>query len=336
MADVGMAALDPGLQAAPLVSVDDLRVHFQRGAGRPPLRAVDGVSFTLQVGETFAVIGESGSGKSTLARALVQLQPITGGRVTLSGRDPTQLGAEALRMLRRDFQIVFQDPRASLNPRMRIRSLISEPLEIQRIGDARERAQAVLELLDRVELGPEFADRYPHQLSGGQRQRVNIARALAVRPKVLVCDEVVAALDVSIQAGILNLFKDLQERFGLTYVFITHDLAATAYLASRIAVMYLGVFVELGDKDEVTQRPLHPYTQALLATTPEPLPSWRARRAVPLQGEIPSPVAPPSGCRFRTRCPLAAARCAQEVPAWRELRPGHFVACHFATAGVAA
>ncbi len=313
-----------------LAAVENIQVHFNRGAGKPPLRAVDGVSFALEAGETFAVIGESGSGKSTLARALVQLQPVTGGRVMLSGRNPATLSASELRLLRRDFQIVFQDPRASLNPRMRVGSIIAEPLEIQGIGTAGERRAKVSELLDCVELGIEFAGRYPHQLSGGQRQRVNIARALAVRPKVLVCDEVVAALDVSIQAGILNLFKDLQERFGLTYVFITHDLAATAYLASRIAVMYLGVFVETGTKDQVTSQPLHPYTKALLDTAPEPLPSWRARTVVPLQGEIPSPVAPPSGCRFRTRCPIAVAQCAQEVPAWRELRPGHFVACHIA------
>jgi oligopeptide/dipeptide ABC transporter ATP-binding protein len=318
--------------AAAIAAVEDLKVHFRRGAGKPPLKAVDGVSFELHADETFAIIGESGSGKSTLARAFVQLQPRTSGRILLSGKDPVLQSAEELRLLRRDFQIVFQDPRASLNPRMRVGAIIAEPLEIQRIGTSRERQDTVHGLLERVELGAAYADRYPHQLSGGQRQRVNIARALAVRPKILVCDEVVAALDVSIQAGILNLFKDLQEQFGLTYVFITHDLAATAYVATRIAVMYLGVFVEMGSKEQVTHRPLHPYTRALLETAPEPTPSYRRRPWVPLKGEIPSAIAPPSGCRFRTRCPIAVERCAELVPQWRELRPGHFVACHLAAA----
>jgi len=313
---------------APLVRVESLAVHFDRGRGQPPLRAVDGVSFDLLPGETLGVIGESGSGKSTLARVVVLLQQPSQGRVWLAGQDSATLAPEALRLARRQVQIVFQDPRAALNPRMRVHRLIAEPLRIQRIGNAASQRDAAVELLERVELGADFAERYPHQLSGGQRQRVNIARALAVRPQVLVCDEVVAALDLSIQAGILNLFKDLQQQFGLTTLFITHDLGVTAYVSSRVAVMYLGTFVEVGGRDQVIDAPLHPYTRALLEAAPEPVPAARRRAHAPLQGEIPSPVAPPSGCRFRTRCPLAVDRCAAEVPAWRELRPGQHVACH--------
>ncbi len=324
----------PDGERTPLASAQDLQVHFPRRSG-PPLRAVDGVSFDVVAGETFGIIGESGSGKSTLARALVCLQPITGGSLTLSGHSPASLSATSLRLLRRDFQIIFQDPRAALNPRMTVRALVAEPLEIQGIGTRDSRRAAVLDLLDRVGLGPEFADRYAHQLSGGQRQRVNIARALTVRPKVLVCDEVVAALDVSIQADMLNLFKDLQDELGLTYVFITHDLAVVAHVSDRIAVMYLGVFMELGSKAQITDRPLHPYTRALLDAAPQAVPSYRRVHREPLQGEIPSPLAPPSGCRFRTRCPLAVEVCAAAVPAWREVQPGHFVACHRADEAMA-
>jgi oligopeptide/dipeptide ABC transporter ATP-binding protein len=318
----------PSTTATPLVRVESLAVHFDRGRGKAPLRAVDGVSFDLLPGETLGVIGESGSGKSTLARAVVLLQRPSQGRVWLVGQDAATLTPEALRLARRQVQIVFQDPRAALNPRMRVAKLIGEPLLIQGIGNASSRRDAVMDLLERVELGADFAERYPHQLSGGQRQRVNIARALAVRPRVLVCDEVVAALDLSIQAGILNLFKDLQEQFGLTTLFITHDLGVTAYVSSRVAVMYLGVFVEMGSRDQVIDAPLHPYTRALLDAAPEPVPAAQRRLHAPLQGEIPSPVSPPSGCRFRTRCPIAVERCAAEVPAWRELRPGQHVACH--------
>lgn len=311
-----------------LVRVENVTVHFDRGKGKAPLRAIDGVSFDVSAGETLGIIGESGSGKSTLARALVQLQRLTAGCITLSDIDPTTLSAAELREFRQNFQIIFQDPRAALNPRMTIGALIAEPLEIQGIGTSEGREARVRELLETVELGPDYYSRYPHQLSGGQRQRVNIARALAVRPKLLVCDEVVAALDVSIQAGILNLFKDLQEEFGLTYVFITHDLGVAAYLSDRIAVMYLGCIVEMGTRAQVIGSPLHPYTRALMETAPEAVPASQRAAKVPLQGEIPSPLAPPSGCRFRTRCPMALDICAVQVPEWREFRPAQFVACH--------
>ena len=314
---------------APVLGVHDLRIQFPVGGGET-VKAVDGVSFDVLGGETFGVIGESGSGKSTLGRALVMLQKPSAGTVAIGGVDPWTLSAQNLRTRRRDYQVIFQDANASLNPRMSIGDSVREPLDI--VGElARdERERRVLEVLDRVGLRAEFAARFPHELSGGQKQRVNIARVLTMRPKVIVCDEVVAALDVSIQADILNLFADLQREFGLTYVFITHDLGVVSHISDRIAVMYLGRFVEMGAAEVLSERPLHPYTQALMSAEPTPLPkALRTRERIVLGGEIPSPVSPPSGCRFRTRCRLSTERCTQEEPVWREPSPGHWVACHF-------
>ena len=317
--------------SAPIVSVDDLRIRFATQDRRETVKAVDGVSFDVLPGETFGIIGESGSGKSTLGRAVVCLLKPTEGQVKLGGIDPYSLPSAELRRRRRAFQIIFQDPNAALNPRMSVLDSIREPLDIIGEGSRADRTRIAQEMLERVGLRPEFGLRYPHELSGGQKQRINIARVLTVRPSVIVCDEVVAALDVSIRADILNLFAELQREFGLTYLFITHDLGVVSHVSSRIAVMYLGKFMELGPADEIAERPLHPYTQALLSAEPIPLPSgMRAARRIILQGEIPSPTNPPSGCRFRTRCPFAQAVCASDMPAWREAAPGRFVACHFA------
>jgi len=314
-----------------IVEANDLRVHFPTAGGAETVKAVDGVSFAVTRGETFGVIGESGSGKSTLGRAVVCLLKPTAGGIKLDATDPYSLSGAAFRRNRRDFQIVFQDPNAALNPRMRIRDSVREPLDILGEGTRAERNARAVAVLDRVGLRAEFAERYPHELSGGQKQRVNIARVLTLRPKLVVCDEVVAALDVSIQADMLNLFADLQREFGLTYLFITHDLGVVSHISDRIAVMYLGKFMELGASDDIAERPLHPYTEALLSAEPTPLPSHlRTTERIVLQGEIPSPIAPPSGCRFRTRCPFAQDLCASAEPEWRELEPGRFVACHFA------
>jgi len=314
-----------------LVSVDDLRVHFPVGRRGETVKAVDGVSFAVHAGETFGVIGESGSGKSTLGRALIMLNRPTSGRLLLDGQDPHVLSSRELRRRRKDFQAVFQDPNAALNPRMTIADSVGEPLDIQGGLTSAERERAVLEALDHAGLGADFARRYPHELSGGQKQRVNIARVLTLRPRLIVCDEVVAALDVSIQADILNLFARLQSEFGLTYVFITHDLGVVSHISDRIAVMYLGKFMELADAEALARQPLHPYTQALLSAEPSPLPAhMRQGERIVLRGEIPSPVAPPSGCRFRTRCQYAQPQCAAQEPEWRQAMPGRWVACHFA------
>jgi oligopeptide/dipeptide ABC transporter ATP-binding protein len=317
-----------------LVSVSGLTVHFPVRGSRETVKAVDGVDFSVTAGTTFGVIGESGSGKSTLGRALVCLQYPTAGRIVHAGRDPFALPGAALRRHRRDYQIIFQDPGAALNPRMTILDSVREPLDIARAGSARERAQQARAMLDRVGIGSMMHDRFPHELSGGQKQRVNIARALTVRPRLIVCDEVVAALDVSIQADILNLFADLQQDFGLTYVFITHDLAVVTHVSDMIAVMYLGRFMEIGPAETIYANPTHPYTMALLSAEPEPLPrAMQSDRRIMLRGEIPSPIAPPSGCRFRTRCPYAEPICAAVEPPWRETTPGRFAACHFAGTG---
>lgn len=314
-----------------LVEVDDLRVHFRLRASGETVKAVDGVSFGVNSGETFGVIGESGSGKSTLGRALVCLLKPTSGRVLHDGTDPYALSSRDLKRKRRDFQIIFQDPNAALDPRMTILQSVREPLDILGGTDRAERTRQALQAIDRVGLRADFAQRYPHELSGGQKQRVNIARALTVRPRLMVCDEVVAALDVSIQADILNLFSDLQREFGLTYVFITHDLGVVSHVSDRIAVMYLGKFMEMGPSEALAERPLHPYTQALLSSEPVPLPvAMRTDRRIILEGEIPSPVSPPSGCRFRTRCRFATDECAQRVPEWRQIEPQRWIACHHA------
>lgn len=318
--------------ATPVLSVRDLRILFPTRDGRDTVKAIDGVDFDVTAGETFGIIGESGSGKTTLGRALVSLITPTSGAIQHDGIDLASLPSRQFRQHRRDYQIVFQDPNAALNPRMTILDSVIEPLEIAGDGDAASRRRRGVETLVRVGLSAETASRYPHQLSGGQKQRVNIARVLTLRPKVIVCDEVVAALDVSIRGDILNLFADLQREIGLTYVFITHDISVVSHISDRIAVTYLGKLMELGRAEDVIDQPLHPYTRALLSAEPVPLPSHlRSDRRIILAGEIPSPIAPPSGCRFRTRCPSVQPRCADDAPQWRELKPGHFVACHFAT-----
>ena len=303
----------------------------RRGWGRGGvLRAVDGVSLEVRAGETLGLVGESGCGKSTLGRCLVRLTDITSGTVTFSGRDISNLSRHQLRPVRKELQLVFQDPYASLNPRRRVGDIIGEPLEIHGHGDRRSRERRVRELLHLVGLDASHADRFPHEFSGGQRQRVGIARALATEPKVIVADEPVSALDVSIQAQVLNLFADLQDELGLTYVFIAHDLGVVRHVSSRIAVMYLGQIVELADAERLYEQPAHPYTQALLSATPE----VATEAAVPherilLSGEVPDPMDGPSGCAFRTRCPYVQERCAAERPIAREVAPGRFAACHF-------
>jgi oligopeptide/dipeptide ABC transporter ATP-binding protein len=318
-------------RADPIVSVRDLEVGFQTMDRRATVKAVDGVSFDVRRGETFGIIGESGSGKTTIGRALVFLLKPTAGAILHNGVDPLTLPRKQFQSHRRDYQIIFQDPNAALNPRMTIIASVLEPLELAGAGSKAERLARAQEAMERVGLPQELGERYPHQLSGGQKQRVIIARALTLRPKLIVCDEVVAALDMSIRGDVLNLFAELQRDLGLTYVFITHDLSVVSHISDRIAVMYLGRFVELGPTESVSGRPLHPYTQALLSAEPLPLPStMRSDRRIILQGEMPSPIDPPSGCRFRTRCQYAQPVCAERTPAWRELEPDHWVACHFA------
>jgi oligopeptide/dipeptide ABC transporter ATP-binding protein len=311
------------------VSAEALHVHFHlRGQGM--LRAVDGVSLEVRPQETLGIIGESGSGKSTLGRAMVGMTAPSSGRMLHDGKDPWSLRGQAWRAHRRDYQLVFQDPNAALDPRMSVRQSVREPLDIAGTGSRAGRDRRAMAMLDRVGLTAEQAERYPHELSGGQKQRVNIARTLTVSPRFVVCDEMVAALDVSIQADILNLFAELRREFGLTTLFITHDIGVVTHVSDRVGVMYLGRLMELGDMRAVSTRPLHPYTRALLSAEPELVraEAGRRRSRVTLQGEIPSPLNPPSGCRFRTRCPLAAALCAAEEPAWRDAGGGHFVACH--------
>jgi peptide/nickel transport system ATP-binding protein/oligopeptide transport system ATP-binding protein len=317
----------------PLLSVRELKIHFPTLDQSAQVKAVDGVSFDVFAGETFGIIGESGSGKTTLGRALVSLLKPTSGTLLHAGTDLSSLSAARLRQERRHYQIVFQDPSAALNPRQTILDSVCEPLEIQGGHSRAERERRALDALSRVGIAPEYAKRYPHMLSGGQKQRVNIARVLTLRPRLIVCDEVVAALDVSIRGDVLNLFAELQRDFGLTYVFITHDLSVVSHVSDRVAVTYLGRFVELGPTEAVSDHPMHPYTEALMSAEPIPLPaSMRTHKRIVLEGEIPSPIDPPSGCRFRTRCAHAQARCAEQEPEWRELRPKHWVACHFASA----
>jgi oligopeptide/dipeptide ABC transporter ATP-binding protein len=323
--------------AEPILTVDRLDVTFPGRRSGQKVRAVVDVSFAVRQGETFGVIGESGSGKSTLGRAIVCLARPSAGQILHLGKDPFQLRSRELRRHRRSFQIVFQDPNAALDPRMTILDSVREPLDVAGIGTSAERRRTALAMLDRVALSEELTLRYPHELSGGQKQRANIARALVLRPRLIVCDEVVAALDVSIQADMLNLFADLQRELGLTYVFISHDLRVVAHISDRVAVMYAGKLAELAEAAALMERPLHPYTQALLSAEPEPrvLEAGDKRRIV-LKGEIPSPLAPPPGCRFHTRCPIAQPECATREPEWREFEPGRFVACHYAGTQLAA
>ncbi|MEV0942303.1 ABC transporter ATP-binding protein [Micromonospora wenchangensis] len=322
-----------------IIEVRDLVKHypvtrgivFKKTIGQ--VKAVDGVSFDLKAGETLGVVGESGCGKSTLSRVLMNLEKPTAGTVHYKGQDIAKLSGGALRRLRRQIQLVMQDPYTSLNPRMTVGDLIGEPFEIHPEAAPRgSRRDKVKELLDLVGLNPEHINRYPHQFSGGQRQRIGIARALALRPEVIVCDEPVSALDVSIQAQVMNLLEKLQNELGLSYVFIAHDLSVVRHLSDRVAVMYLGKIVEIGTEDEIYERPTHPYTQALLSAVPVPDPTLRESKAIiRLTGDVPSPISPPSGCRFRTRCWKAQDVCAEQPPLL-EIRPGsdHPSACHFA------
>lgn len=315
----------------PLLEVKSLEIRFPTHDGLQTVKAVDGVDFTVRPGETFGLIGESGSGKTTLGRALVGLLAPTAGTILHDGINLANLSRRKARSYRRNFQIVFQDPNAALDPRSTILESVREPLDILDEATKEERMRRALAALDRVGLSTEIAARHPHELSGGQKQRVNIARVLTLRPRLIVCDEAVAELDVSIRGEVLNLLAELQRDFGLTYVFITHDLSVVAHVSDRIAVMYLGKLMELGPAAVVVKRPLHPYTMALLSAEPIPLPStFRRTRRIVLQGEIPSPIDPPSGCQFRTRCPYAKPICAETIPDRREMAPGHWVACHFA------
>ena len=320
--------------AAPLLEVRNLVKHFRVAGGlfggrSGLIRAVDGVSFELRRGETLGLVGESGCGKTTTGRCILQLERPTSGEVIFEGRDLTRLGEDELRAVRRKMQVIFQDPYSSLNPRMTVGQIIAEPLAVHGIvTERRSRAQRVRDLLSHVGLLPQHADRYPHQLSGGQRQRVGIARALAVEPALIICDEPVSALDVSIQAQIINLLEDLQAQFGLTYLFVAHDLSVVRHISDRVAVMYLGKIVEITDRKSLYDVPLHPYTKALLSAVPIPDPVLEAQRErVVLGGEVPSPLNPPPGCVFHPRCPIAVDRCRREVPELREIRAGHRAAC---------
>jgi oligopeptide/dipeptide ABC transporter ATP-binding protein len=309
-----------------LVRVRGLVKHFPVEGSDDVVRAVDGVSFEIFRGETLGLVGESGCGKSTVGRCLLRLIEPTAGEIAFEGRDVVTMGKRELRELRREMQIVFQDPYASLNPRMKVGALIAEPLVIHEIGTKQERRERVAGLLSKVGLDPDYMNRYPHEFSGGQRQRIGVARTLALNPKLIVADEPVSALDVSVQAQVVNLLQDLQQEFGLTYLFISHGLAVVEHISTRVAVMYLGRIVEVAEAAELYRRPLHPYTQALLSAIPFPDPKHKRERIV-LQGDVPTPINPPSGCRFRTRCPLAIDDCARIDPELREILPGHTAAC---------
>lgn len=309
-----------------LVQVRNLFKHFPIEGSDDKVKAVDGVSFDILAGETLGLVGESGCGKSTVGRNILRLQEPTSGEVLFEGKNILQSSKGELQKLRREMQIIFQDPYASLNPRLNILSIISEPLKIHGIGGKNEQKARVAELLSKVGLDPNYMHRYPHEFSGGQRQRLGIARALALNPKLIVCDEPVSALDVSVQAQVVNLLQDLQQELGLTYLFISHGLAVVEHISSRVAVMYLGKIVEIASAKALYANPLHPYTQALLSAIPVPDPKVKRQRII-LKGDVPTPINPPSGCRFRTRCPYAIKECAEIVPELREIAPGHTAAC---------
>jgi oligopeptide/dipeptide ABC transporter ATP-binding protein len=309
-----------------LVNVRHLVKHFPVEGSDDVVRAVDDVSFEILLGETLGLVGESGCGKSTVGRCLLRLIEPTAGQIVFDGRNVCSLNRSDLRELRREMQIVFQDPYASLNPRMKVGDIVGEPLVIHKIGTKNDRNERVGELLRRVGLDPDYRTRYPHEFSGGQRQRIGVARTLALNPKLIVADEPVSALDVSVQAQVVNLLQDLQKEFGLTYLFISHGLAVVEHISTRVAVMYLGRIVEIAPAADLYLRPLHPYTQALLSAIPVPDPK-RKRERIVLQGDVPTPINPPSGCRFRTRCPIAIDECARIDPELRELSPDHRVAC---------
>ena len=320
-------------EAAPVLEVENLTKHFpirrgvlSRVVGQ--VRALDGVSFAIRQGETLGLVGESGCGKSTAGKTILKLLTPTAGRILLEGEDITALGRRAMRPYRRRMQIVFQDPYASLNPRARVGAIIAAPFAVHGLTDRAERRDRVRDLMRRVGLDPDQAARYPHEFSGGQRQRIGIARALALNPSLIVCDEPVSALDVSVQAQVVNLMADLQRQLGLSYLFISHDLGVIAHISHRVAVMYLGQIVEMADKRTLFANPRHPYTEALLAAAPEPDPGARGRRRAIIKGEVPSAANPPPGCRFHLRCPLAEARCRTEPPPLRRSDDGRLLACH--------
>lgn len=314
-----------------LIEISNLKKYFHVGRGRK-LKAVDDVSFAIRQGETLGMVGESGCGKSTAGRTILRLYEPSGGEMKYNGTNIYKLSGTKMKALRREMQMIFQDPYASLDPRMTVTDIIGEALDIHKLTNSRaERKKKVEELLDMVGLNPDHATRYPHEFSGGQRQRIGIARALAVDPKFIICDEPISALDVSIQAQVVNLLQDLQKKMGLTYLFIAHDLSMVKHISDRVAVMYLGKMVELASSDELYGNPLHPYTKALLSAIPIPDPEIEAtRERIVLTGDLPSPIDPPSGCRFRTRCPIATEKCAQVEPKFVELKPNHWVACHYA------
>lgn len=318
-----------------LVQVKGLKKYFPITQGiiiqrvKAHVKAVDGLNFTIKKGETLGLVGESGCGKSTTGRTILQLYRPTAGEVFFQGKDLAKLQGEELRKMRRNMQMIFQDPYASLNPRMTVGDIIGEPLEVHNIAKGKEKKERVQELLQIVGLNPYFVNRYPHEFSGGQRQRIGVARALAVNPDFIVCDEPISALDVSIQAQIINLLEELQTKFNLTYLFIAHDLSVVRHISDRVAVMYLGKIVELTDRDSLYKNPLHPYTKALLSAVPIPDPVVEEKRErIILTGDVPSPVNPPSGCRFHTRCPIVMDKCKQIDPEFRDVGNDHWVACH--------
>lgn len=319
-----------------LIKVENLVKHYPINGGLlmrqvATIHAVDGVSFEIKRSETFGLVGESGCGKSTTGRAILHLEQPTSGNVIFNGVNLDSLDKTQLRKQRKNMQMIFQDPYSSLNPRMRVREIIAEPVVAHGLRKWNEVDNLVADLLKTVQLSPDFASRYPHEFSGGQRQRIGIARAISINPDFIVCDEPISALDVSIQAQVINLLEELQERMGLTYLFIAHDLAMVHHISNRVGVMYLGKMVELAECDDLYENPCHPYTRALLSAVPVPdaRMATNSKRLI-LEGDVPSPVNPPSGCRFRTRCPIAKDLCKQEIPAWREIDGGHWVACHYA------
>lgn len=312
----------------PILSVKNVKKHFSVGR-KQILKAVDGVSFDIYPGETLGLVGESGCGKSTVGRTLIRLYGATSGEVIYKGENVHQLKGKSLNKFNRSMQMIFQDPYASLNPRMKVVDIIAEGMDIHGLGSGKKRYERVVELLETVGLNESHATRFPHEFSGGQRQRIGIARALAVEPDFIIADEPISALDVSVQAQVVNLMKKLQNEHGLTYLFIAHDLSMVKYISDRVGVMYLGNMVELADSDKVYNDPLHPYTQALLSAVPIADPTTKhERERIILQGDVPSPIDPPSGCKFRTRCPQAKEICASAIPEWKEVKEKHFVACH--------